>query len=149
MKKKCWKIRQIAFVIDYLIFIGYFSLSLSPTVHTIFKLVIISNFKFNSGSIYFADIVYIQFKRPNSFRFRSGQWVRISCPAFSCTFNELHAFSLASAPQASTLELYIKAVGPWTWNLRNQIACANSNGTLYPLLHLHGPYGDGNQVYLR
>ncbi|VIO91716.1 Uncharacterized protein BM_BM4466 [Brugia malayi] len=88
-----------------------------------------------SGAILPSDIIYIQFKRPNSFRFRSGQWVRISCPAFSCTFNELHAFSLASAPQASTLELYIKAVGPWTWNLRNQIA----------LLHLHGPYGDGNQ----
>ncbi|CAG9535166.1 unnamed protein product [Cercopithifilaria johnstoni] len=98
-----------------------------------------------SGAILPSDIIYIQFKRPNSFRFRSGQWVRISCPAFSCTFNELHAFSLASAPQASTLELYIKAVGPWTWNLRNQIACAHSNGTPYPVLHLHGPYGDGNQ----
>ncbi|OZC08712.1 FAD-binding domain protein [Onchocerca flexuosa] len=98
-----------------------------------------------SGTILPSDIIYIQFKRPNSFHFRSGQWVRISCPAFSCTFNELHAFSLASAPQASTLELYIKAVGPWTWNLRNQIACAHSNATPYPVLHLHGPYGDGNQ----
>ncbi|VDN04297.1 unnamed protein product, partial [Thelazia callipaeda] len=97
------------------------------------------------GAVLPSDIIYIQFKRPNSFRFRSGQWVRISCPAFSCAFNELHAFSLASAPQAPTLELYIKAVGPWTWNLRNQITCAQLNGTPYPVLHLHGPYGDGNQ----
>ncbi|VDN40281.1 unnamed protein product [Gongylonema pulchrum] len=98
-----------------------------------------------SGAVLPSDIVYIQFKRPHSFRFRSGQWVRVSCPAFSCTFNELHAFSLASAPQAPTLELYIKAVGPWTWNLRNEITCAQANGTPYPVLHLHGPYGDGNQ----
>uniref|UniRef100_A0A915PEP6 NAD(P)H oxidase (H2O2-forming) n=1 Tax=Setaria digitata TaxID=48799 RepID=A0A915PEP6_9BILA len=100
-----------------------------------------------NGAILPSDIIYIQFKRPHSFRFRSGQWVRISCPAFSCTFNELHAFSLASAPQASTLELYIKAVGPWTWNLRNEIACSHSSGTPYPVLHLHGPYGGGNQEW--
>lgn len=100
-----------------------------------------------SGAVLPSDIIYIQFKRPHSFRFRSGQWVRISCPAFSCTFNELHAFSLASPPQAPTLELYIKAVGPWTWNLRNEITCAQSNGTPFPVLHLHGPYGDGNQEW--
>uniref|UniRef100_A0A915BN44 NAD(P)H oxidase (H2O2-forming) n=1 Tax=Parascaris univalens TaxID=6257 RepID=A0A915BN44_PARUN len=97
------------------------------------------------ASILPSDIIYIEFKRPHSFRFRSGQWVRVSCPAFSCTFNELHAFSLASAPQAPTLELYIKAVGPWTWNLRNEIICAQANATSYPVLHLNGPYGDGNQ----
>ncbi|KHN77089.1 Dual oxidase 1 [Toxocara canis] len=97
------------------------------------------------ASILPSDIIYIEFKRPHSFRFRSGQWVRVSCPAFSCTFNELHAFSLASAPQALTLELYIKAVGPWTWNLRNELICAQANGTPLPVLHISGPYGDGNQ----
>lgn len=95
-----------------------------------------------------ADIIYVQFKRPHSFHFRSGQWVHISCPAFSCTFNESHAFSLASAPQDPTLELYIKAVGPWTWNLRSEIIFAQSHSTAYPVLHLKGPYGDGNQVHL-
>ncbi|KAK6040088.1 FAD-binding domain protein, partial [Cooperia oncophora] len=65
-----------------------------------------------------SDIIYLQFKRPASFNFRSGQWVRISSPTFSSTFNEWHAFSLASAPQSPTVELYIKAVGPWTWKLR-------------------------------
>lgn len=94
----------------------------------------------------FPDIIYIQFKRPHSFKFRSGQWVRVSCPAFSCTFNEHHAFSLASAPQAPTLELYIKAVGPWTWKLRNEITECKSNGLSFPVFNLNGPYGDGNQV---
>uniref|UniRef100_A0A0M3K700 Dual oxidase (inferred by orthology to a D. melanogaster protein) n=1 Tax=Anisakis simplex TaxID=6269 RepID=A0A0M3K700_ANISI len=97
------------------------------------------------ASILPSDIIYIEFKRPHSFRFRSGQWVQVSCPAFSCTFNEVHAFSLASAPQAPTLELYIKAVGPWTWNLRNELLSSYANNTPLPVLHINGPYGDGNQ----
>ena len=72
--------------------------------------------------------------------------MRISCPALSCAFNEHHAFSLASAPQAQTLALFIKAVGPWTWSLRNEITEAQENGLVYPVLNLDGPYGDGNQV---
>ncbi|KAK5968736.1 FAD-binding domain protein, partial [Trichostrongylus colubriformis] len=79
--------------------------------------------------------------------FRSGQWVRISSPAFSCAFNECHAFSLASAPQSPTLELYIKAVGPWTWKMRSEIIRAQATGSPYPLVHMNGPYGDGNQEW--
>ncbi|KHJ77438.1 FAD-binding domain protein, partial [Oesophagostomum dentatum] len=92
-------------------------------------------------------IIYLQFKRPSSFKFRSGQWVRISSPAFSCAFNECHAFSLASAPQSPTLELYIKAVGPWTWKMRSEIMRAQATGSPYPLVHMNGPYGDGNQEW--
>ncbi|KAL3120520.1 hypothetical protein niasHT_009345 [Heterodera trifolii] len=99
------------------------------------------------ASILPSDIIYIQFKRPHSFKFRSGQWVRISCPAFSCTFNESHAFSLASAPQSPTLELFIKAVGPWTWNLRNELSEAKDNALPYPVVNLSGPFGDGNQEW--
>ena len=75
-----------------------------------------------------ADIIFIQFKRPHSFKFRkhrifrrqsarlldylgSGQWVRVSIPTFSSSFNKHHAFSLASAPQAPVIELYIKVRG--------------------------------------
>ncbi|KAK6055324.1 FAD-binding domain protein [Cooperia oncophora] len=94
-----------------------------------------------------SDIIYLQFKRPLSFSFRSGQWVRISSPAFSCAFNECHAFSLASAPQSPTLELYIKAVGPWTWKMRSEIIRAQASGSPYPLVHMNGPYGDGNQEW--
>jgi dual oxidase len=65
--------------------------------------------------------------------------VRISCPALSCAFNEHHAFSLASAPQAPTLELFIKAVGPWTWSLRNEISEAQADGLPFPVINLNGP----------
>uniref|UniRef100_A0A1I8ARM6 NAD(P)H oxidase (H2O2-forming) n=1 Tax=Steinernema glaseri TaxID=37863 RepID=A0A1I8ARM6_9BILA len=100
-----------------------------------------------SAALLPSDIIYIKYKRPHSFQFRSGQWIRISCPAFSCSFNERHAFSIASAPQAPTLELYIKAVGPWTWNLRNEISIAQATGGPYPVVHMTGPYGDGNQTW--
>ncbi|GMT20614.1 hypothetical protein PFISCL1PPCAC_11911, partial [Pristionchus fissidentatus] len=94
-----------------------------------------------------SDIIHIQFKRPTTFKFRSGQWIRISSPSVSCPFNESHAFSMASAPQAPSLELYIKAVGPWTWSLRSQVSEYVSTGlkSALPLLNLNGPYGDGNQ----
>ncbi|CAI4224724.1 unnamed protein product [Auanema sp. JU1783] len=95
-----------------------------------------------------SDIIYLQFKRPSSFKFKSGQWIRISSPAFSCNFNEHHAFSIASAPQVPTLELYIKAVGPWTWKLRSEIIRCQATGAPYPLVHLNGPYGDGNQEWM-
>ncbi|KAI6201072.1 NAD(P)H oxidase (H(2)O(2)-forming) [Aphelenchoides besseyi] len=96
---------------------------------------------------YPSDIIYIQFKRPHSFKFRSGQWVRVSCPSFSCSFNKHHAFSVASAPQSPTIELYIKAVGPWTWQLRHEIIEARSNGLPFPTINLSGPFGDGNQEW--
>uniref|UniRef100_A0A0N4WSV0 NAD(P)H oxidase (H2O2-forming) n=1 Tax=Haemonchus placei TaxID=6290 RepID=A0A0N4WSV0_HAEPC len=94
-----------------------------------------------------SDIIYLQFERPSSFDFCSGQWVRISSPTFSSVFNEWHAFSLASAPQSPTVELYIKAAGPWTWKLRSEILSAHADGSPYPLLHMAGPYGDGNQEW--
>uniref|UniRef100_A0A914V652 FAD-binding FR-type domain-containing protein n=1 Tax=Plectus sambesii TaxID=2011161 RepID=A0A914V652_9BILA len=100
-----------------------------------------------SAALLPSDIIHIEFKRPRHFRFRSGQWVRISCPAFSCNFNERHAFSVASAPQQTSLEMYIKAVGPWTWKLRHHIGCAQANGEDFPMLHMNGPYGDGNQEW--
>uniref|UniRef100_A0A1I7XRB6 EF-hand domain-containing protein n=1 Tax=Heterorhabditis bacteriophora TaxID=37862 RepID=A0A1I7XRB6_HETBA len=40
-----------------------------------------------------------------------------------------------------------KTVGPWTWKLRSEIIRAQASGSPYPLLHLNGPYGDGNQIY--
>ncbi|KAI6241662.1 NAD(P)H oxidase (H(2)O(2)-forming) [Aphelenchoides fujianensis] len=96
---------------------------------------------------YPSDIIYIQFKRPHSFKFRSGQWVRVSCPSFSSSFNKHHAFSIASCPQSPYIELYIKAVGPWTWQLRHEITDARTNGLLFPTINLSGPFGDGNQEW--
>lgn len=95
-----------------------------------------------------SDIIYIEFHRPRDFQYKSGQWVTVSSPSISCTFNESHAFSIASAPQDENVKLYIKAVGPWTWKLRSELLRAQNTGSPYPLIHLRGPYGDGNQEWM-
>ncbi|CAI2308307.1 unnamed protein product [Caenorhabditis sp. 36 PRJEB53466] len=95
-----------------------------------------------------SDIIYIEFRRPRTFQYKSGQWVTVSSPSISCTFNESHAFSIASSPQDENMKLYIKAVGPWTWKLRSELLRAQNTGAPYPLVHLNGPYGDGNQEWM-
>lgn len=63
-----------------------------------------------------ADVTYLEFKRPQGFVYRSGQWVRIACLALGT--DEYHPFTLTSAPHEETLSLHIRAVGPWTSKLR-------------------------------
>ena len=65
----------------------------------------------------FADITFLEFKRPSKFEYKSGQWVRIAC--LSHGRNEYHPFTITSAPHEDTLSLHIRALGPWTWNIRN------------------------------
>lgn len=52
--------------------------------------------------------------------YRSGQWVRIACLKLGA--DEYHPFTLTSAPHEDTLSLHIRAVGPWTSQLRELYA---------------------------
>ena len=63
-----------------------------------------------------ADVTALHIKRPSNFEYKSGQWVRIACPVLSGS--EYHPFTLSSAPHEKNLSLHIRAVGPWTRNLR-------------------------------
>lgn len=63
------------------------------------------------------------FKRPANFEYKSGQWVRISC--LNLGSNEYHPFTLTSAPHEENLSLHIRAVGPWTTNLRAEYDANN------------------------
>ena len=47
----------------------------------------------------------------------SGQWIRFNCTAI--TPEEFHSFTLTSAPHEDFLSVHIKAIGPFTWKLRN------------------------------
>ncbi len=64
----------------------------------------------------FSDVTYIEFVKPNNFDYLSGQWARIASLAQS--HNEYHPFTLTSAPHEDKLSMHIRAVGPWTNNLR-------------------------------
>ena len=89
-----------------------------------------------------SDVVSLLFKRPTSFDYKSGQWVRISSLALSK--NEYHPFTLTSAPHEEHLSVHIRAVGPWTKSLKS------SYGDVpYPHLFVDGPFGEGHQDWHR
>ena len=67
-------------------------------------------------SILLTDVTMLEFKRPTTFEYKSGQWVRIACKTLNSS--EYHPFTLSSAPHEENLSLHIRSVGPWTTNLR-------------------------------
>ncbi|KAL0968670.1 hypothetical protein UPYG_G00269980 [Umbra pygmaea] len=91
-----------------------------------------------------SGVTFLKFKRPQGFAYRSGQWVRVACLALGT--DEYHPFTLTSAPHEETLSLHIRAVGPWTSQLREAYNPENmENWDTYPKLYLDGPFGEGHQ----
>nr|XP_046249135.1 dual oxidase 1 isoform X2 [Scatophagus argus] len=93
-----------------------------------------------------SGVTHLEFKRPQGFMYRSGQWVRIACLMLGT--DEYHPFTLTSAPHEETLSLHIRAVGPWTSQLR-ELYTEESLLELgaYPKLYLDGPFGEGHQEW--
>ncbi|XP_014788035.1 dual oxidase isoform X1 [Octopus bimaculoides] len=94
-----------------------------------------------------SDVTYIEFKRPQDFDYKSGQWVKIACASISA--GEFHPFTLTSAPYEDTLSVHIRALGPWTWKMRGIFDPVNLKEEPYPKLYLDGPYGAGQQDWYR
>jgi hypothetical protein len=63
-----------------------------------------------------SDVTLLEFKRPANFEYRSGQWIRLACKPLGR--DEYHSLTLTSAPHEDTLSVHVRAVGPWTNNLR-------------------------------
>ena len=76
----------------------------------------------------------MEFKRPPSFEYKAGQWCRIACQTLGG--GEYHPFTLTSAPHEDNLSLHIRAVGPWTINLRQTYDPANLQSKAYPQVSL-------------
>ncbi|XP_060072103.1 dual oxidase 1-like [Ylistrum balloti] len=96
-----------------------------------------------------SDVTALVFKRPASFEYKSGQWVRIAC--LDLGKSEYHPFTLTSAPHEEHLSLHIRAVGPWTTNIRELYDPDRLEYKKYklPKLFLDGPYGEGHQDWYR
>ncbi|KAF3854959.1 hypothetical protein F7725_023014 [Dissostichus mawsoni] len=97
-----------------------------------------------------SGVTHLEFKRPQGFVYRSGQWVRIACLKLGT--DEYHPFTLTSAPHEETLSLHIRAVGPWTSQLRD-LYTEESLVELAPIqrqvqLYLDGPFGEGHQEWI-
>jgi dual oxidase len=88
-------------------------------------------------------VVGIYFKRPTSFDYKPGQWVKIASSAQNP--GEFHSFTISSAPHEDYLSLHIRAVGPWTYNFREHYNPVNLQGKPYPKVFIDGPFGEGHQ----
>ncbi|GIY66004.1 hypothetical protein CEXT_213071 [Caerostris extrusa] len=94
-----------------------------------------------------SGVTHLEFKRPNNFEYKSGQWIRIACLPLNA--NEFHPFTISSAPHEENLSLHIRAVGPWTTNLRKIYDPNNLQRHALPKIYLDGPYGEGHQDWFR
>uniref|UniRef100_A0A0B7AIC9 NAD(P)H oxidase (H2O2-forming) n=1 Tax=Arion vulgaris TaxID=1028688 RepID=A0A0B7AIC9_9EUPU len=92
-----------------------------------------------------SGVTSLVFKRPLTFNYQSGQWVRIACPKLGK--GEYHPFTLTSAPHEEHLSLHIRAVGPWTSNLRKLFDYTGKSS--YPKIYLDGPFGESHQDWFR
>lgn len=98
--------------------------------------------------------------KPPQFRYKSGQYMFVQCPAVSPF--EWHPFSITSAPGDDYLSVHIRQLGDWTRELKRVFAeaceppVAGKSGLLradettkkcLPKLLIDGPYGAPAQDY--
>ncbi|XP_021754263.1 respiratory burst oxidase homolog protein A-like [Chenopodium quinoa] len=111
-------------------------------------------------AIYPGNVLTLQMTKPQQFRYKSGQYMFVQCPAVSPF--EWHPFSITSAPGDDYLSIHIRKLGDWTEELQKifKPACdsltAGRSGLLrvdettkksLPKLLIDGPYGAPAQDY--
>lgn len=113
-------------------------------------------------AIYPGNVLTLQMSKPAAFRYKSGQYMFVQCPAVSPF--EWHPFSITSAPGDDYLSIHIRQLGDWTQELKRVFseACeppvAGKSGLLradettknnLPKLLIDGPYGAPAQDYTK
>nr|CAD1834095.1 unnamed protein product [Ananas comosus var. bracteatus] len=111
-------------------------------------------------AIYPGNVLTLQMSKPPAFRYKSGQYMFVQCPAVSPF--EWHPFSITSAPGDDYLSIHIRQLGDWTRELKRVFAeaceppVAGKSGLLradettkksLPKLLIDGPYGAPAQDY--
>ncbi|KAF6162143.1 hypothetical protein GIB67_008272 [Kingdonia uniflora] len=111
-------------------------------------------------AIYPGNVFTLQMSKPPNFKYKSGQYMFVQCPAVSPF--EWHPFSITSAPGDDFLSIHIRQLGDWTQELKAVFtaACeppiAGKSGLLradettkinLPKLLIDGPYGAPAQDY--
>lgn len=111
-------------------------------------------------AIYPGNVLTLQMSKPPQFKYKSGQYMFVQCPAISPF--EWHPFSITSAPGDDYLSVHIRQLGDWTQELKRVFseACetpvAGKSGLLradettkksLPKLLIDGPYGAPAQDY--
>ncbi|OQU87480.1 hypothetical protein SORBI_3003G287400 [Sorghum bicolor] len=111
-------------------------------------------------AIYPGNVLTLQMSKPPAFRYKSGQYMFVQCPAVSPF--EWHPFSITSAPGDDYLSIHVRQLGDWTRELKRVFAAAceppvgGKSGLLradettkkaLPKLLIDGPYGSPAQDY--
>ncbi|XP_047337740.1 respiratory burst oxidase homolog protein A [Impatiens glandulifera] len=111
-------------------------------------------------AIYPGNVLTLQMTKPAQFRYKSGQYMFVQCPAVSPF--EWHPFSITSAPGDDFLSIHVRQLGDWTQELKRVFseACepplGGKSGLLradettkksLPKLLIDGPYGAPAQDY--
>ncbi|XP_010676396.2 respiratory burst oxidase homolog protein A [Beta vulgaris subsp. vulgaris] len=111
-------------------------------------------------AIYPGNVLTLQMSKPSQFRYKSGQYMFVQCPAVSPF--EWHPFSITSAPEDNFLSIHVRKLGDWTHELQKVFgdACEEPvpgrSGLLradettkksLPKLLIDGPYGAPAQDY--
>ena len=95
-----------------------------------------------------SQVIGVYFRRPVTFDYKAGQWVKIASAAQNP--GEFHSFTISSAPHEEYLSLHIRAVGPWTYNFRENYNPTNLQWTTLSLNSIiDGPFGEGHQDWFR
>jgi respiratory burst oxidase len=67
-------------------------------------------------AIYPGNVLTLQMSKPTQFRYKSGQYMFVQCPAVSPF--EWHPFSITSAPEDDYISIHIRQLGDWTQELK-------------------------------
>ncbi|XP_074303862.1 respiratory burst oxidase homolog protein F-like [Silene latifolia] len=112
------------------------------------------------AAIYPGNVLTLQMSKPPQFRYKSGQYMFVQCPAVSPF--EWHPFSITSSPGDDFLSIHVRKLGDWTQELHRVFseACETPvpgrSGLLradettrksLPKLLIDGPYGAPAQDY--
>ncbi|KAJ6407328.1 hypothetical protein OIU84_010768 [Salix udensis] len=109
------------------------------------------------------NVLSLILSKPQGFKYKSGQYIFLQCPAISSFRMVKHPFSITSAPGDDHLSVHIRVVGDWTEELKrvftegNDSPCVigrakfgqlgNMDQTRQPKLYVDGPYGAPAQEY--
>ncbi|XP_010438933.1 PREDICTED: putative respiratory burst oxidase homolog protein G [Camelina sativa] len=105
---------------------------------------------------YPGKVLTLQMSKPKNFKYMSGQYMFVNCPAVSPF--EWHPFSITSTPQEDFLSVHMKSLGDWTEAIQGVFSEVSkpspvgdtlhgANSSCYPKIMLDGPYGAPAQDY--
>ncbi|XP_013412172.1 dual oxidase 2-like isoform X1 [Lingula anatina] len=86
-----------------------------------------------------SNVTHITLRKPRTFKNKSGQWARIAIVGHGD--NEYHPFTITAAEHEDVIAFHIRAVGPWTTQLRQLMDPERLREGPYPKMYIDGPFG--------